>query len=67
MSLALKRYKDGSYIPLFKPWMRKIESGTKPKKSTFTSRYKEATKQVKDGTYKKTWFDRNIVDNIIPK
>lgn len=60
MAIAIKRYKDGTYTPLFKPWVRRIDYGTPETKRA------RAKRQLKEGTYKKTWFDRNIVDNLIP-
>lgn len=62
MAIPIKRYKDKTYIPLFAPLSRRIDYGTGPKE---TSRQR-VKRQLKEGTYKKTWFDRNIVDNIIP-
>ena len=59
MAIALKRYKDGSYIPLLKPWSRVMRYSN----STPQEPVKE---QLKKGTYKKSWFDRNIIDNLIP-
>lgn len=32
MALAIKRYKDGTYIPLFNPLVRRIDYGTPKKK-----------------------------------
>lgn len=38
MTIALKRYKDGSYIPLFNPMSRRLDYGTPQKKKGFIRR-----------------------------
>ena len=32
MPIAIKRYSDGSYTPLSKPWSRRVDIGTPPTK-----------------------------------
>ena len=32
MALSIKRYEDGTYIPLLKPWSRRVDYGEQPKK-----------------------------------
>lgn len=61
MALAIKRYKDGSYTPLFKPWVRRKDYGTPQKKKTRTQRYEE---QMAAGTYKKNVIDQ-AVDRVV--
>jgi hypothetical protein len=39
MALKLKRYKDGTYTPLMKPWARRVDFGNVPKKKGKVARY----------------------------
>lgn len=71
MTIAIKRYKDGTYTPLSNPLSRRIDYGdindageyTPKKKKTRVQRYQE---EVKAGTYKKNFIDK-FVDRVLSR